>query len=74
MNAKAIPVILAITLSLTACENMNSIQQRALSGGAIGAAGGVALTALTGGSLMAGALIGGLGGAAVGAVTTPSHK
>ena len=53
---------------------MSRIQQRALSGGAIGVAGGVALTALTGGSLVAGAVIGGLGGAAIGAVTTPGHK
>lgn len=57
------------------CENMNNQQQRALSGGAIGAAGGAAVGALTGGSLVTGALIGGAGGAAVGALTaSPSSS
>lgn len=64
-----------VCLLATACENMNNQQQRALSGGAIGAAGGAAIGALTGGSLVTGALIGGAGGAAVGALTsTPSSS
>ena len=58
-----------LLLSLTACSNMNRTQQRALSGGAIGAAGGAAIGAIAGGSLLTGALIGGAGGAAVGAMT-----
>ena len=58
-----------LLLSLTACSGMNRTQQRALSGGAIGAAGGAAIGAITGGSPLAGALIGGAGGAAVGAIT-----
>ena len=74
MRAKTITALIIMCLSLTGCEHMSRIQQRALSGGAIGVAGGVALTALTGGSLVAGAVIGGLGGAAIGAVTTPGHK
>jgi hypothetical protein len=53
---------------------MNSQQQRALSAGAIGAAGGAAIGALTGGSLVTGALIGGAGGAAVGALTGGSSS
>lgn len=64
--------LLALPLALGACDNMNRTQQRALSGGAIGAAGGAAVGALTGGSLVTGALIGGAGGAAVGALTAPS--
>jgi hypothetical protein len=55
--------------SLTGCEGMSRQQQRALSGGAIGAAGGAALGAIVGGSAVTGALIGGAGGAAVGALT-----
>jgi uncharacterized membrane protein len=47
--------------------------QRAFSGGAIGAAGGVAITALAGGSILGGALIGGAAGAAIGALTTSDH-
>ena len=74
MRIAPIASALILCFSLSACEHMTQVQQRALSGGAIGLAGGVALTALTGGSLAAGALIGGLGGAAVGAVTTPGRK
>ncbi len=58
----------------TACENMSRMEQRALSGGAIGAAGGAAVGAITGGSLLTGALVGGAGGAAIGALTTPGGK
>lgn len=63
--------VLAIALiaPLAACSGMSRTQQRALSGGAIGAAGGAAVGALTGGSAVTGALIGGAGGAAVGAIT-----
>jgi len=60
---------LALIVPMAACSGMNRTQQRALSGGAIGAAGGAAVGALTGGSAVTGALIGGAGGAAVGALT-----
>jgi hypothetical protein len=66
MPWRTLPVLAAALLLLTACSGMSRTQQRMLSGGAIGAAGGVALTALTGGSLLAGGLVGGAGGAAVG--------
>lgn len=62
-------ILIAAALAITACSGMSNTQQRMLSGGAIGAAGGLAVTALTGGSLLAGGLIGGAGGAAVGAIT-----
>lgn len=62
----------ALVAPLAACDNMNRTQQRALSGGAIGAAGGAAVGALTGGSAVTGALLGGAGGAVIGAVTAPS--
>lgn len=52
--------------SLGACSNMSSTQQRTLSGGAIGAAGGAAIGALSGGSAGMGALIGGAAGAGTG--------
>ncbi|PWS34083.1 hypothetical protein DFH01_27550 [Falsiroseomonas bella] len=63
-----------IALPLAACDGMSRTQQRALSGGAIGAAGGAALGAITGGSLVTGAVLGGAGGAAVGALTSPSRR
>jgi hypothetical protein len=67
--------VLALSLlGATACDNLNRMEQRALSGGAIGAAGGAAVGAITGGSLLTGALVGGAGGAAIGALTTPSGK
>ena len=52
--------------SLGACSNMSQTQQRTLSGGAIGAAGGAAIGALSGGSAGMGALIGGAAGAGTG--------
>ncbi len=66
-------VLGAAVLSTSACSNMNTQAQRALSGGAIGAAGGLAITALTGGSLLGGALIGSAAGAVIGAVTSPNQ-
>lgn len=69
---KTLPFMAAAALALsvlTGCEGMSRQQQRALSGGAIGAAGGAALGAITGGSAVTGALLGGAGGAAVGALT-----
>lgn len=62
-------LIAVVAVPLAACEGMSRTQQRALSGGAIGAAGGAAVGAITGGSAVTGALIGGAGGAAVGALT-----
>ncbi|WP_207455425.1 YMGG-like glycine zipper-containing protein [Azospirillum sp. SYSU D00513] len=55
---------------LAGCSNMSHTEQRTLSGGAIGAAGGATLGALTGGSAVTGGLIGGAAGAAVGALTS----
>lgn len=64
-------LILAMLLAvhLIACSGLSRQQQRALSGGAIGAAGGAALGAITGGSMVTGAVLGGAGGAAIGALT-----
>ncbi|HEV2673209.1 MAG TPA: hypothetical protein VGV37_01625 [Aliidongia sp.] len=67
---KQIAVIAMGAALLGGCSNLSRQEQRALSGGAIGAVGGVALAAATGGtSLLAGAAIGGGAGAAIGALT-----
>ena len=58
-----------VSVSIAGCSTMTTAQQRALSGGAIGAAGGVAISALAGGPLWLGGLLGGAGGAVIGAVT-----
>lgn len=65
----SLPVALLLAASLlSACSGLSQREQRALSGGAIGAAGGAAVGLITGGSALTGALIGGAGGAAVGAL------
>ena len=67
--AKApITMVVVLTIGLSACANMTDQQQRSLSGGAMGAAGGAAVAALTGGSAGLGALIGGGSGALIGAL------
>ncbi len=53
--------------AVAGCSNMTPQQQRALSGGAIGAAGGAVVGTVVGGSPLLGAAVGGAAGAAVGA-------
>jgi hypothetical protein len=60
--------VVIIALAVSGCSNMTNQQQRALSGGTIGAVGGTAIAAIAGGGLLTGALIGGAGGAALGAL------
>jgi len=55
--------------SLTACSGLDDAQQRALSGGAIGAVGGGVIAAVVGGPVLVGATAGAVGGAVVGYVT-----
>lgn len=60
-------IFLIAALPMTAgCAGMSARQQRALSGGAIGAAGGAATGAITGGSPAIGAGVGGAAGATTG--------
>jgi len=62
----AAPVLLLLAVS--GCADLNRTEQRVLSGGAIGAASGAAITAVTGGCVACGAAIGGAVGAAGGYV------
>ena len=66
--------ISALLIATAGCSGLSDREQRAVSGGAIGAAGGAAIGLLTGGSAVTGALIGGAGGAAVGALTGKDGK
>jgi hypothetical protein len=59
-------LLVVVLLATIGCANMSARQQRALSGGAVGAAGGAALGAVTGGSPAVGAGVGGAAGAATG--------
>jgi osmotically inducible lipoprotein OsmB len=62
-------VLLLGTSLIAGCSNLTTAQQRALSGGAIGAAAGGALLAITGGPILLGAALGAGAGAVTGAVT-----
>jgi len=64
--ASLLTISIATSSFATGCVGMTPEQQRALSGGAIGAAGGAALGAVTGGSAGVGAAVGGAAGAATG--------
>jgi hypothetical protein len=74
MKMTSLACLSAILIATAGCSGMSEREQRALSGGAIGAAGGAAIGLITGGSAVTGALIGGAGGAAVGALTTKEGK
>jgi osmotically inducible lipoprotein OsmB len=72
---RALALLLVVVLwAATGCANMTPTQQRALSGGAIGAAGGAAVGAIVGGSPALGAVVGGAAGTAVGALWEDIHK
>lgn len=67
-------VALALTgLIAVGCSNMNDTQQRAVSGGAIGAAAGAGIGLLTG-HTVAGALIGAAAGTAGGLIVDANEK
>lgn len=67
MKKFALILLPVAVLGLSSCSGMNDREQRALSGGAIGAGGGAVVGALVG-NPWAGAAIGGAAGAAVGAL------
>ncbi|WP_414040626.1 hypothetical protein ACJU26_00560 [Acidithiobacillus sp. M4-SHS-6] len=60
-------IIPLCVLALSGCANMSPTGQRALSGGAIGAAGGAVLGTVAAGNPAVGAAVGGAVGAGVGA-------
>ncbi|MGE5539392.1 MAG: YMGG-like glycine zipper-containing protein [Gemmatimonas sp.] len=64
--------LLMLATTASGCSNLNQQQERALSGGAIGAGAGALIGAVSG-SWVVGAIVGGAAGAAVGAFTTPSQ-
>lgn len=69
--ASTLGLILLVTVG---CANMTSREQRALSGGAIGATGGALLGAIVGGSPAIGAGVGGAVGVAAGALWEDINK
>ncbi len=67
---KKLAIIFVTVIGLSGCSGMNDKEQRALSGGAIGAAGGALIGGLAFGAPVVGALVGAGAGAATGAVTS----
>lgn len=61
-------------LGTAGCSGLSTGEQRTLTGGAAGAAGGAAIGALTGGSAALGAIIGGAAGAAGGYLYNEHEK
>lgn len=74
MKAGAIITAGLFALFLSGCASMTPTQQRALSGGAIGAAGGAVVGTVVGGSPAVGAAVGGAVGAAAGAALPEIKK
>lgn len=62
---RVLTLCVGLTL-LLGCADMTRTQQRTLTGGAIGAAAGAGVSAISGGDPLTGAAIGGVGGAAIG--------
>lgn len=66
--------VILVTFFTVGCAGMTPQQQRTLSGGAIGAAGGAALTAISGGNAAVGATLGGAVGAMTGFILGEQEK
>jgi hypothetical protein len=66
-TSKGVALGLLVLVLTTGCAGMSTRQQRALSGGAIGAAGGAVVGAMAG-SPATGAIVGGAVGTATGAM------
>jgi hypothetical protein len=61
-----LPLALVGAVGLAGCSNLDTTEQRVLSGGAIGAGTGAVVGAMTGGSAVVGGLLGAGGGAGLG--------
>jgi osmotically inducible lipoprotein OsmB len=66
--AKRLSIVVLVAALLGGCSGLSQQEQRALTGGAIGAAGGAVVGVLAGG-LVVGTLV----GAAIGALTSNHH-
>ena len=67
-------LIVVMLFVTTGCAGLTTQQQRALTGGALGAVGGAAIGAIAGGSAGAGAIVGGAAGIAAGLIVDEMNK
>jgi hypothetical protein len=74
MQRLAVVAMTTVMIGLAACSNMSAKEQRMLSGGAIGAAGGAVVSGVSGGSMVGGALVGGAVGTGAGYLYHRSQK
>jgi osmotically inducible lipoprotein OsmB len=72
MSRRIIPALALLGFGLAVAACGYSPGDRAASGGLLGAGGGAAIGAITGGSPLTGALIGGAAGAVAGGVSSPN--
>jgi osmotically inducible lipoprotein OsmB len=73
LKMSLVTLAVAATLALTGCAADRHERRAAVKGALLGAAGGAAISAITGGDVAAGAALGAAGGAAVGAITHDDH-
>jgi len=73
MKVKTV-VVLVVMISMFACSGMTTREQRTLSGGAIGAGTGAALSIITGGSVGTGSAFGAAAGALGGLIYDESKR
>jgi osmotically inducible lipoprotein OsmB len=73
MRKIALVAVTFMSLATAGCQNLDTQQQRALSGGAIGAGAGAAVGLITGANPWVLGALGAAGGAAVGALTDKKH-
>ena len=74
MKMKALVVLLVFMVSICACSEMSTREQRVLSGGAIGAGTGAGLSIITGGSVGTGSAFGAAAGALGGLLYDESKR
>jgi osmotically inducible lipoprotein OsmB len=74
LNKNGLVLAAVLSLALTGCAVDRHERRAAVKGALIGAAGGAAISALTGADVAAGAAIGAAGGAAVGVITQDGRE
>ncbi len=73
-TVKTFLVVFLLFSLIAGCSGLSTREQRVLSGGAIGAGGGAALSIITGGSVAVGSAIGAAAGALGGLIYDESQR